>query len=106
MRAMPPVPTANRFEELNVRTYVNLDGRPGVWFFSLDAASMLAVIGARLGIRLPYFRASMEMTSREGVIRYTSRALVDRRPFCILCGDISGNGTGGAGRRRARSSTF
>ena len=73
MRAAPPVPTANRFEELNVRTYVTLDGRPGVWFFSLDAASMLAVIGARLGIRLPYFRASMAMSAREDVISYTSR---------------------------------
>jgi uncharacterized protein YqjF (DUF2071 family) len=72
MRGAPPVPTAHRFEELNVRTYVTLDGRPGVWFFSLDAASMLAVIGARLGIRLPYFRASMEMSAREGVISYTS----------------------------------
>jgi uncharacterized protein YqjF (DUF2071 family) len=47
------------------RTYVTLDGRPGVWFFSLDAESWLAVIGARLGIRLPYFRASMQMTRRE-----------------------------------------
>lgn len=72
MRATPPVPTANRFAELNVRTYVTLDGRPGVWFFSLDAASMLAVIGARLGIRLPYFRASMDMTAHDGVIGYTS----------------------------------
>ena len=72
MRATPPVPTANQFEELNVRTYVALDGRPGVWFFSLDAASMLAVIGARLGIRLPYFRASMEKTSHDAVISYTS----------------------------------
>lgn len=65
MRATPPVPTAHAFEELNVRTYVTLDGRPGVWFFSLDAASSLAVIGARVGIRLPYFRASMRM-SRDG----------------------------------------
>ena len=72
MRATPPIQTANAFQELNVRTYVTLDGRPGVWFFSLDAASLLAVIGARLGISLPYFRASMTMTKRETEITYTS----------------------------------
>ena len=72
MRAAPPVPTAHAFEELNVRTYVTLDGRPGVWFFSLDAASSLAVIGARLGIRLPYFRAAMQMTRQDGTVDYRS----------------------------------
>ena len=59
LRGAPPVPTAHAFEEMNVRTYVTLDGRPGVWFFSLDAASSLAVIGARVGVSLPYFRAAM-----------------------------------------------
>jgi uncharacterized protein YqjF (DUF2071 family) len=73
MRAAPPVPTAHAFEELNVRTYVTLDGRPGVWFFSLDCASMLAVIGARLGISLPYFRASMTMARGGETIAYNSR---------------------------------
>ena len=66
------MPTANTFAELNVRTYVTLDGRPGVWFFSLDCASILAVIGARVGVYLPYYRASME-TSRDGdLITYRS----------------------------------
>ncbi|MBY0497281.1 MAG: DUF2071 domain-containing protein [Cyanobacteria bacterium] len=72
MRATPPVPTANAFLELNVRTYVTMDGIPGIWFFSLDAASLLAVIGARLGISLPYFPAAMTMTKREREIAYTS----------------------------------
>ena len=72
MRATPPIPTANAFLELNVRTYVTLDDRPGVWFFSLDAESMLAVIGARLGINLPYFRAAMSLTKRDRAITYTS----------------------------------
>jgi len=72
MRLTPPVPTANAFEELNVRTYVTLDGRPGVWFFSLDCASSLAVLGARVGIYLPYYRASMSMTADNGMIDYRS----------------------------------
>ena len=77
MRGTLPVPTAHAFEELNVRTYVTLDGRPGVWFFSLDAASSLAVIGARVGISLPYFRASMRMAIADGVVSYES----DRWPI-------------------------
>ena len=74
LRLAPPVPTAHAFPELNVRTYVTLDGRPGVWFFSLDCASILAVIGARLGIHLPYFRAAMQMTWQDdGSIVYKSQ---------------------------------
>jgi uncharacterized protein len=72
LRWAPPIPTAYAFQELNVRTYVTLDGRPGVWFFSLDAASSLAVIAARAGARLPYFRASMAITKRAGTIDYRS----------------------------------
>ncbi len=72
MRAMPPLPTAHAFPELNVRTYVTLDGRPGVWFFSLDCASSIAVIGARTGAHLPYFRASMRMVRHGKAIQYLS----------------------------------
>lgn len=72
MRLAPPVPTATAFEELNVRTYVTLDGRPGVWFFSLDCASTLAVIGARIGVYLPYYRASMHMVRTGAEITFHS----------------------------------
>ena len=58
----PPIPGVSRFHETNVRTYVHRDGRdPGVWFFSLDAASLLAVTVARLRWSLPYFRASLNV---------------------------------------------
>jgi uncharacterized protein len=63
VRLLPPVPTASAFHETNVRTYVTLDGAPGVWFFSLDASSTLAVVGARAGFGLPYFRATMGIES-------------------------------------------
>jgi uncharacterized protein YqjF (DUF2071 family) len=69
----PPVPTARHFHETNLRTYVHRDGRdPGVWFFSLDAASTLAVVGARVGFHLPYFRASMRMEIDGDRVRYQS----------------------------------
>lgn len=71
----PSVPGVSNFHELNVRTYVHAGGRPGVWFFSLDAASSIAVIAARTGWHLPYHRASMEMEETDGEVRYTSRRL-------------------------------
>jgi uncharacterized protein YqjF (DUF2071 family) len=53
-------PMAPAFHEINVRTYVHRGGRdPGVWFFSLDATSQLAVAGARVAYRLPYFMADI-----------------------------------------------
>lgn len=73
-RMLPPVPGASRFPEMNLRTYVRMSGRPGIWFFSLDAASRLAVLGARAIYRLPYFHARMEVVEEEGGwVRYRSR---------------------------------
>ncbi len=60
MRGTPPIPGLSRFPELNVRTYVTVDGKPGVYFFSLDAGSRLAVSAARALCHLPYFLADME----------------------------------------------
>ncbi len=60
------------FPELNVRTYVVAGDKPGVWFFSLDAASTLAVATARAVFHLPYFRARMHMRDDEGWIGYSS----------------------------------
>jgi uncharacterized protein YqjF (DUF2071 family) len=61
------------FLELNVRTYVTLGERPGVWFFSLDAASLVAVSGARSAYHLPYYWATMQMTEQDGWISYRSQ---------------------------------
>lgn len=72
-RLTPPVPGLSAFPELNVRTYVTRDGKPGVWFFSLDAANRIAVALARSLFRLPYFRARMSSRRGEGqAIRYHS----------------------------------
>ena len=62
LRGVPPVPRLSAFPEINVRTYVSpRDGKRGVFFFSLDAARLLAVLGARAMFRLPYFKASMRV---------------------------------------------
>jgi len=61
------------FPETNVRTYAtDRTGKSGVWFFSLDAASLLAVIGARAGYALPYFWARMQVSCDGGTARYRS----------------------------------
>ena len=62
-RISPPVRGTSEFLELNVRTYVQLDGVPGVWFFSLDATNALAVWVARTFFNLPYLRAKMRLES-------------------------------------------
>lgn len=71
-RLLPPIPWTTEFLELNVRTYVTCRGQPGVWFFSLDAASRLAVRVARRKFHLPYFDARMSIRSENGKIRYES----------------------------------
>lgn len=68
----PPLVGASRFPELNVRTYVSVGGKPGVYFFSLDADSALAVAAARRFYRLPYFRAEMSILRGDRAIVFTS----------------------------------
>ena len=75
-RGIPPPPALASFPELNVRTYATIDGRPGIYFLSLDAASFAAVFGARRLYRLPYFRASMRIdVDGSGTVTYDSRRL-------------------------------
>lgn len=77
-RYMPAIPTTREFCELNVRTYVvPTGGRPGVWFFSLDASSGLAVRGARQAFRLPYYNARMNLR-RDGDRTYYQSQRVHR----------------------------
>jgi uncharacterized protein YqjF (DUF2071 family) len=68
----PPLPWLSRFPELNVRTYVDYGGRPGIYFFSLDAARLPAVIAARRSYRLPYFHADMSAVREGSSVRYGS----------------------------------
>jgi uncharacterized protein len=60
-RFVPAIPGLSAFPELNVRTYLTIDGKPGVYFFSLDATARTAVLGARLAFSLPYFHARMSV---------------------------------------------
>lgn len=71
-----PHALAFHFLETNLRTYVHVNGEPGVYFFSLEASSLLAVMAARAGFRLPYFPARMSRQVHASGVRYqTHRTL-------------------------------
>ena len=71
---LPAAPWLSRFPETNVRTYVTApDGSTGVWFLSLDASRLHAVIGARATYALPYFWSSMSVQTTGPVVSYRSR---------------------------------
>jgi uncharacterized protein YqjF (DUF2071 family) len=80
-RGLPPFPFLSSFLELNTRTYVDVGGKPGIWFFSLDASSELAVEGARRGYKLPYHRAAMGAEERAGWFEYECRRRESRAVF-------------------------
>lgn len=72
-RGVPAMPWISTYNELNVRTYVIYEGIPGVYFFSLDADSTLAVAGATTLYHLPYYLAQMQMDEDRNYINFTSR---------------------------------
>jgi uncharacterized protein YqjF (DUF2071 family) len=74
---VPAVPWLSRFPEINVRTYVRDDrGRAGIWFLSLDAARLPAVLAARVGYRLPYYWSDMAVQVAGNRITYRCRRRV------------------------------
>jgi len=72
----PALPWISRFPEINVRTYVR-DGRghSGIWFLSLDAARLPAVLAARASYGLPYFWSDMAVRRTDDRIEYRCRRL-------------------------------
>jgi uncharacterized protein len=86
-RGLLPLPFVSSFLELNVRTYVTHDGKPGIWFFSLDASSQVAVEAARRLYRLPYFRARISVRRRGDRVVYEC-ARDDGRAFSGSYGPV------------------
>ncbi len=72
VRSVPAIPWLSAFPELNVRTYVRVAARPGVYFFSLDTGCRLAVAAARALLNLPYYFAVMSAERRGDVVDYQS----------------------------------
>lgn len=80
-RLLPPLPGLSTFPEMNLRTYVRVRERPGIFFFSLDAASRFAVIAARTFYRLPYHFAEMSIQRNGDEFRYHSRRVENGAAF-------------------------
>ena len=72
-RGIPAMPVISSFDEINVRTYVVYKGIPGIYFFSLDANSAMAVGGASTLFHLPYFLADIRVHDDRGRITFRSR---------------------------------
>lgn len=83
MRGVPRIPGASRYPELVMLTYVREENtnRAGVYFFTLEAANLLAVAAARMAFRLPYHWARMSMRARgEREFLYDSRRWLSSKP--------------------------
>jgi uncharacterized protein YqjF (DUF2071 family) len=80
LRGTPPLPWVSHFSELNVRTYVEIGGKPGIYFLSLDAARRAAVIAARRTYRLPYFHARMRANVVGARVDYESERIDSSGP--------------------------
>ncbi len=91
-RGVPALPGLSAFAELNVRTYVSGEGKPGVWFLSLDAASRVAVCVARRAFYLPYFFAEISAKEVDGAIEYTSGRPRRRDPQALFAGSYRPTG--------------
>ena len=79
-RLTPPLPGTARFPEINVRTYTTIEGRPGIYFFSLDTSNRPAVEAARRVYRLPYFRSRFEVDRGDGGVELRSERVSSDGP--------------------------
>lgn len=102
LRALPPIPGTTAFPELNVRTYVTHGGKPGVWFFSLDASNLPVISVARAWYGLPYRRARMEVCEEEGRVSYDSERTARDGPAAVFRARYAPSG----GEFRARPGTL
>lgn len=84
-RRVPAVPGFRAFPELNVRTYVTRGGRPGVWFFSLDAAHAIAAATGRWTYHLPYFWARIRCARDGAGVAYDCRRIAARGEVRLRC---------------------
>ena len=83
LSGVPPLPMLSSFPQVNVRTCVTRDGKPGIFYFSLDAANLSAVWFARVFFRMQYWHASIQVSgatirarkSAENTIHFRSRRL-------------------------------
>jgi len=89
-RGVPSLPSVSEFPELNVRTYVRVGDKSGVYFFSLDAGNAVAVRAARTLFNLPYFTAAMSVSPIGDAFAYQSRRETGGAEFVATYGPAGG----------------
>lgn len=80
-RGLPHFPYLHTYLELNVRTYVKYKGIPGIYFFSLDADKLLAVLGAQMGLGLPYKKAHMSFQQEGDQFYFSSERIAHNKAY-------------------------
>ena len=101
-RWSPAIPYLSRFPETNVRTYVRYgDNEPGVWFFSLEAARLPAVLIARWGWQLNYRWSRMRVDRHANQVSYSARRWLDGNAGANITAeiDVQGRGEPALGRK-------
>jgi uncharacterized protein YqjF (DUF2071 family) len=83
-RFAPPLPGVSRFPEINVRTYATIDGKPGIYFLSLDTPNPIVNEAARRTYRVPYFRSRIAASRDGDRVRWTSRRTQEDAPPASL----------------------
>lgn len=86
LHGLPPIPFTSRFPELNVRTYVTCNNKPGVYFLSLDATHRLAIETARTLFHLPYMKARISVEHVGEFIHYHSERKDSRGRAAVFAG--------------------
>jgi uncharacterized protein YqjF (DUF2071 family) len=99
LRGTPPAPALSSFPELNVRTYVSVEGKPGIYFLSLDAGRHAAVHAARRSYRLPYFHSQIEVERDGQEIGYDLRRTSGDGPSACFTASYGPQGGEAAGKR-------
>ena len=92
LRGTTPIPVLSRFPELNLRTYVTVGGKPGIYFLSLDAARRAAAAAARRSYRLPYFHSRISMHAAGGTVSFSSRRISGDGPAASFAADYRPTG--------------
>lgn len=87
LRGLPEVPPVASFPEVNVRTYVTYNGRPGVYFLSLDADNPLAIALARPWFRLNYYNSEISFQEAGDCVEFRSRRIERGAPQAQLCAE-------------------
>lgn len=75
LRGFPPAPGAKQFPGYNIRTYVMVNGRPGIYFFSLTAANLIAATAAKIFFRLPYYFLKIHMDNQNDLVNFYSNPI-------------------------------